>query len=489
MKIARIMSTQHPDNVNSPFFAKDPVLAGDDEILETFYTYSHLNIDEQLWDAEGKEVDNYVVEKLLSRYPSYFEKNKLGKDKFLTLRVPNPEVEKGQAKIVLESMNSISRSYDLAKMFYKDEEIAPILEVFLPQCTSEKGITRIHEYYKRSIIEQKRPIRENDISLSEWLGKFGPEDIRVTPLFETKDAIINASNYVEKYINSQKIENLQRVWFARSDPALNYGSTACVLIEKIGLSKLQILQEKLSMDILPILGCGSAPFRGNFKPTNVKEMMKAYPSVQTFTAQSAFKYDYPIKKVLEGTDLINTTKRKAPIQVEESDYLNLIDKMEAEYIDSVKLLVPMIDIISKFIPKRRKRKLHIGLFGYSRNTEGLVLPRAITFCASLYSIGLPPDILGLSALSEKEIDKIRQVYRSIDEDLADAFQYFNKDNLKYLPIEIQSKVNNILSKFDFEVDENHKTITTSIMESIRKRDFTNIEENILKAGNIRNFLG
>ena len=46
--------------------------------------------------GEGKEADNQVVEKLLSRYNDFFTKKHLGKDFFLTYRVPNPSVEKEQ---------------------------------------------------------------------------------------------------------------------------------------------------------------------------------------------------------------------------------------------------------------------------------------------------------------------------------------------------------------------------------------------------------
>ena len=70
------MSTQHPDNVRPPFFSDNSVLGGDDEIKEAFYGFSHLGCREQLWDCEGKEVDNFVVKKLLTRYENYFSKLK-----------------------------------------------------------------------------------------------------------------------------------------------------------------------------------------------------------------------------------------------------------------------------------------------------------------------------------------------------------------------------------------------------------------------------
>jgi phosphoenolpyruvate carboxylase len=90
--IPRTMSTQHPDNVHRPFFAEHSVLGGEDEIQEAFYAYSHLGCDEQMWDFEGKEVDNYVVKKLLANNENFFREKKLGQDVRLTYRVPNPEV-------------------------------------------------------------------------------------------------------------------------------------------------------------------------------------------------------------------------------------------------------------------------------------------------------------------------------------------------------------------------------------------------------------
>ncbi|MHA1255924.1 MAG: phosphoenolpyruvate carboxylase, partial [Promethearchaeota archaeon] len=36
IKIPRCMSTQHPDNVNSPFFTKNAIIGGEDEIQEAY---------------------------------------------------------------------------------------------------------------------------------------------------------------------------------------------------------------------------------------------------------------------------------------------------------------------------------------------------------------------------------------------------------------------------------------------------------------------
>ena len=489
MKISRVMSTQHPDNVTIPFFVENSIMNGDDEVKEAFHVFSDLGIDEQLWDAEGKEVDNFVVKKLLSKHQDYFQKNILGKNKFLTLRVPNPEVEKDEGKILLETLHSIPRNGDIGKKFYRQDS-SPIFEIMLPMCSSDKQLIRVHEYYKQIIVGlEEKALFKGDLSLKEWLGELYPKDIRVTPLFETKEAILNADKYVEQYLNFEKIKELQRVWFARSDPALNYGSLANVLIAKIGLMKLYNLKKKIFVDILPILGCGSSPFRGNFKPTNVRSMLKGYPSVQTFTAQSAFKYDFPLKEVMSGIEEIKNTQRKKPFEIDEEFGKKMIDKIEKDYQDSIKLLAPFINEMSQYIPPRRKRKLHIDLFGYARENKGIHLPRAITFCASAYSLGLPPEILGLSTLTSSEIDTVSTSYTTIDKDIQDALKYYNKDNLHYFPLEIQKKIQKALELFSFTIDEEQKKETSHILDAFKKKNTEELKERILHAGRIRQFLG
>ena len=151
LTIPRCMSTQHPDNVNVPFFSSGPCSSGEDEMQEAYYAFSHLGCDEQMWDVEGKEVDTFVVKKLLTRHEPYFAEHRLGRDVFVTLRVPNPTVEKAEAKILLETLESIPRSFDAAKLVYGDD-LPPIFEVILPMTTSAKCIDRVYHYYRDFIV-------------------------------------------------------------------------------------------------------------------------------------------------------------------------------------------------------------------------------------------------------------------------------------------------------------------------------------------------
>jgi phosphoenolpyruvate carboxylase len=485
--VSRAMSTQHPDNVHHPFFSDNAELAGEDEIKEVFYSYSHMHCKEQLWDCEGKEVDNFVVKKLLTKYEPYFKKHKLGKDVFLTLRVPNPSVEKSEAKILLETLESIPRNFDTAKLFY-GEDIAPIFEIALPMTTDCRELLRISNYYKNHVVG-KQHNRLGDVTVAQWIGKFQPENLRIIPLIEEKDTILNADRIVEGFLKEEKVKDYQRVWLARSDPALNYGNLATVLMLKVSLQKIHDLQKKMSIDLLPILGCGSAPFRGNFNPINIKNCIQGYPSVHTYTLQSAFKYDYSINDVTKAVEFLNDAKPGRPVQVDEKRCNAIIDKLMHEYRKQVKLLADFINNISPYIPSRRKRKLHIGLYGYSRSIGDLKLPRAITFCAALYSYGLPPEILGMNALEEKDIDYIRDIYANFDSDLKDSLQYLNEDNLKIFPNEIAEKIEKVKNMARYETNADHKKVTSIIVDDLKKKDYRLLTENITRAGFIRGFLG
>ncbi|MBN1802787.1 MAG: phosphoenolpyruvate carboxylase [Candidatus Lokiarchaeota archaeon] len=485
LKIPRCMSTQHPDNVNTPFFSESSEIGGEDEIKECFYAFSHLGCDEQMWDCEGKEIDTYVVKKLITKYQSFFETHRLGKDTFLTLRVPNPTVERAEAKILIETLESIPRSFDAANLLYGDD-IAPIFEVILPMTTSSKCVDRVYRYYKDFVVgKQVKTFQENDITIAEWIGKFAPDRINVIPLIEDLDHMINADMIIKDYLKDKEVEH-HRVFFARSDPAMNYGLVTAVLINKIALQKIHALSEEISVDMYPIVGVGSAPFRGNLRPQTVRRVSKEYPFTHTYTVQSAFKYDNSPEDVMAGIKFLMERKTSKPRIVDELKCLDIIERYSQEYSKQIISLAPYINTIAKFIPSRRKRKLHIGLFGYSRNLGEISLPRAISFTASLYSLGIPPEILGINALSDKDIEYIQAVYINFIEDLEDALKYYNSLN-GIIPAEIERKL--VDFDLDYETSEKHQQATNIIVECLKKNQLDKVGEEVVIAANLRKFLG
>ncbi len=303
---------------------------------------------------------------------------------------------------------------------------------------------------------------------------------------EDKQSMLNAHNIVHDYISTVK-PAYQRVFLARSDPAMNYGSVSSVLLNKIALQRLHNLAKESGVDIFPIIGVGSALFRGNLKPTNVANRLEEYPSVQTFTVQSAFKYDYPEKEVISGIEAIKTRERREPMPIDEARSIMLVEKLSTEYTRQIEILAPLINLIAKYVPPRRKRKLHVGLFGYSRSVGKVTLPRVISFCAALYSIGLPPEILALNALDNEDKRFLKETYIHFEDDLRDALAYFNEDVLSLLPSEVADKINHGI--VDYEVDRQHKEITTRIINCVKEERFANTQDYIVEAAWMRRFLG
>jgi len=241
-RIPATMSTQHPDNVASPNWAKDEVLAGDMEVEETYRAFSEFGCQEQMWDWEAKDADPNVVRKLVA-YPAFFKKHRLGRGIFLTIRVANPNVEKAEQKALIEALTSIPRSYDVASNFYSAEDVPPIFEVILPMTTSAAELSRVASLYE-TLIAHKTDAGDFDdtISAADWIGEFKPKHIEVIPLLENFESIFHADQIISDYVRKRKLSHV-RVFLARSDPALNYGMIPAVLLIKVALAKLSKLSE------------------------------------------------------------------------------------------------------------------------------------------------------------------------------------------------------------------------------------------------------
>lgn len=480
------MSTQHPDNVLLPFFAEKQDMSGEDEIQEAYYAFSHLGCDEQMWDCEGKEVDDFVIRKLFTKYGHFFKRHRLGEDVFLTLRVPNPDVEKREAKVLIETLESIPRQCDAASAFYGNIT-PPIFEVILPMTMSAESLNRVHYYYKNFVVgKAKKPFYNGDVTISEWIGDFNPKNINVIPLFEDKDHMLEAHNILRTYLNDKDINHM-RVFIARSDPAMNYSMVSAILCNKIALQRLRILSEQAGVKIYPILGAGSPPFRGHLSPDTVDRVLEEYPDVQTFTVQSAFKYDNPISAVVSAINKLKSTEMMRGYDVDEGRCLNIIETVSTEYRKHIESIADLINYVASFVPRRRMRKLHVGLFGYARSVGKVTLPRVIGFCAACYSIGLPPELIGLSALSKEDIACMNELHVNFNFDIRTALAYYNEEVLTILPQEFRDILH--FDWIDYETDQDHKEITSRIIRAIKAKDSANIQNMLIEAAHLRRFLG
>ena len=434
--IPRTMSTQHPDNARIPNWCDSEVMDGNTEIQEAYLAYSTLGCREVMWDAEGKDVDTRVVRKLLTNYEEYFKQNVLGEDLFLTYRIPNPRVEAVERKIVVETLQNIPVAYDVASTFY-GKNLAPIFEVILPFTTDGAELVWLDRYYKKAIVAAEDLELDGSFKVKDWIGCFNPKGIRIIPLVEDFDSILAIDRIVESYADVAKPDYL-RVFLARSDPALNYGLVCAVLLSKIGLSKLGMLQKRRGLRIHPILGVGSTPFRGHLSPENLENFLHEYRGLSTVTIQSALKYDHPVEQTKETIRVLNErlpNEEHAPIEPhEENQLVVLMKKFRHRYENVVEELSPLVNSIAQLVPQRRTRKLHIGLFGYSRSLRGVTLPRAITFAAAFYSLGIPPEFIGGKAFDDidTEWDILQKHYLNMKSDISRAGAYLSWQNVNML---------------------------------------------------------
>lgn len=115
-----------------------------------------------------------------------------------------------------------------------------------------------------------------------------------------------------------------------------------------------------------IIGCGSLPFRGGFTPENVDEILDLYAGARTLTVQSAFRYDYDMETVKSAIrhvqDELPKTQATEFTDDEIAKLVRIGTVFQSEYRGTIERLSPLINEFAAFIPKRRARVQHIGLF-------------------------------------------------------------------------------------------------------------------------------
>ncbi len=433
-KIPATMVSQHPDNARAPYWHQhDAFVSTQSETLECFLSFSDIGASEYKWDWEGKLVDESVIERLYAEYYDFFKKNPLGKEKFLTFRLPNPTVETefrlGRAFMVIASSKAMAKHFGF--------EQAPLFEAILPMTSSAEEMISIQDAFDQ-MSALDHPLYKMELKKGQ--------PVELIPLFEEVTILTSSAQILEKYLKLYKksfgtLPTYLRPYIARSDPALNSGLVPTILAIKIALSDYAQFEKKFKIPLFPIIGSASLPFRGGLTPHNVKEFTNEYQGVRTTLLQSGFRYDYEkedvIKAVQQLEKILPQSKARIITDKDRTDLLKIIHNVEPFYKTTIEGIADTINEVAKFLPKRRERVQHTGLFGYSRGVGDVKLPRAIGFTAALYSIGTPPELIGtgraLQYIHEQKLWKLfESTYLNYKSDLTRAGRYLNKDNLKRL---------------------------------------------------------
>ena len=426
------MATQHPDNAKAPYWEKDGngFISSKEETIECVDAFRNLGVEEFMWDWEVKFTDEAIVDRLFHYYFDYFKKHPLGLKKRLTFRIPNIWQEKGYS--LIRALMVVLTSEDFARDL--KFHFPPLFEVILPMTENAEQLIFIQKSF-RELAQLK----------SKMFSKFrqNTEYVRIIPLFEGVDTQIKAKEILRRYLRLHKktfgfVPSFLRVFIARSDPAMVSGLVPTVLANKIILSDLRELEKETGIRFFPILGAGSLPFRGGLSPLTIKKFCLEYPGVNTITIQSAFRYDYPLRKVRQAIKYYNKKYfGQSPIisKPERKKIIDIIAIFKKKYQFSFDKIILDLEFLFKSFPPRRERHLHIGLLSYGRKIKKMTLPRAITFTGSFYSLGIPPEFLGIGGfikLKPKDFALLDKHYKNYINDLIQAGKFLNWKNLKKL---------------------------------------------------------
>lgn len=499
--IPATMATQHPDNASAPYWERDGdgFVSAQEEVSEAASAFRDLDVSEYMWDWEGKYVDEAVIERLLSDHHDYFSKHHLGREKFLTFRIPNIWQEKGYslARAYMAMLTAADMARDL-----KMHDI-PLFEVILPMTESAGQLIHVQETFAH-LAKVKHRLFGN--------GNTEFKHIEVIPLVEGVENMVGIRRLLTQYttLHQKKFRKKPpylRVFLARSDPALISGMVAAVVGNKIALSEVATWSEHSGISVYPIIGAGSLPFRGACSPETVNTFIDEYRGVRTVTVQSAFRYDYPLEHVKAAIETFRTELPKHGATVfskrKRDMLLAIARRSEKQYRQSVQSIAEDMYSIAEHIPKRRERRLHIGLLGYSRLIGKKEFPRAITFTAAMYSLGVPPELIGtgrtLRSLKRQERTLFHEAYRHVKEDMVRAGAFVNKENIAMLAAkskawkQIQQDIAFIESYVGEELGPRtteeflHRNRTSDIF--FLRLSGGDIREAILEAGKLRKSLG
>ena len=403
---------------------------------------------------------------------------------------------------MLRALMVILTSEDFARDIKFHQQ--PLFEVILPMTERAEQLIYIQDCFKKLARFKSKQFNHSSAGNSDYL--------EAIPLIEDVKYQVNVKKLLDEYLllhkkNFKRKPEYLRVFLARSDPALSSGLVANMLANKIALSEIDKFSKERKIEIYPIIGAGSLGFRGGLNPQNIKDFVKEYAGARTATIQSAFRYDYSLKEVKKALDYLDKNLALQEAQEAGKTEINLlkkiINKFEYDYQRVLGRIVRDMPPFFEAVPRRRERRLHIGLLSYKRKSGKNSLPRAISFTCAFYSIGLPPEFIGLGhslkSLSGKELELVRKYYINLAPDLLRAGQYLNRDNLTNLAkgnkawgllakdIKLTEEILGIKLGPKTEDDWLHRNLTSNVLLLKNKKEM--VRELMIETGKIRKSLG
>ncbi|WP_370575926.1 phosphoenolpyruvate carboxylase [Methanomethylovorans sp.] len=522
MNFPKVMCTQHPDSVCK-------YISTQEEIEEAVEAATNYGCDEYMPDYEGKTTPYHQNVQIVSKI---IEETGLipGKDFFITPRAPSA-IHENRFRQLMVMMSLAEANFSA----YEYSDVQAISELVHPMTSTIKEIAEA----------QQHMIDTSELAKKEF--KFKMEAPRIIPLIEDVPSLINAKEIIGNTIVAYQEQfnatpEKYRVFLGKSDSSLTFGHVASALSCKYAINSLNELETSTDISIGIIFGAGALPFRGHVTLNNSDNFFNEYRGIDTLTLQSGLRYDHEVGDAEKLVRLAKSKLSKSPNKFsdhEKEELINIIGIFGARYNRTIKQILPLINCVADLLPQQRDRLTRGGNTGYSRDApnithltcfcrndirkeletsmaaKNLDLPRAIKFTGALYSIGLPPEIIGTGSsiiavrekLGEDACERLLTKYfPSLQSDLQFAFGYLDMDAAsKFLckeTIEYVSQDIDVLKEiFDLEpeCDYSYKILLEMLPSSMLLKNSTaiNMDKELLeltrstlfKMGKMRKSLG
>ncbi len=399
-KVPELMCTQHPDST-----VRITVQMEVEEAIASFAVYG---CDEVMVDYEGKltpysqprDVVKAAVEADLP----------VGEGFTVTVRLPNPRLE-GEDRLVLAlTAAALANRYAGAAIGAQAVEW-----LVLPMLEDPQEILSVHAVA---------------LSVGRALGAGG--EPQLVPLLESVESQLRIGEYLSALarLYGDGLEGRAlRVFVGKSDAAVMSGHAASALSVRYALWEAARFSREKGAAVAPIIGMGSPTFRGGLNnPSLVSLEVEVYRGFMTATVQSAIRYDSQPSTYRSVVERLRLGRGGSPDPVG-GEALSIVREAERWYTSVLRRYADALRLYAKEVPQTRDRLLWTE-YGRSLCVDGaeLSLPRAITFVAAWYSMGLPPTFLDAPYLlklgREDGLDHLLHLLPNLREEWSYEAQFF-----------------------------------------------------------------
>lgn len=242
-----------------------------------------------------------------------------------------------------------------------------------------------------------------------------------------------------------------------------YGLVAAVLAVKVMISDAAGLAEELELVSAPIFGGGALPFRGHVRLENLPGLLKDFGGIKTVTIQSGLRYDHAPGEAAKVAALLRKElPGSQPRRLDDDEVVFVKDvlvRFAAEYMSVFGTVAGLATKLAEdIVPQQRDRLTSRGPTGYARRApnpnelsaftgdSNLIarlrsitmpadadIPRAISYTAALYTVGLPPEFIGVGgglaavakAHGDEGVARLLEFYPGLSRDLDFASHFLS----------------------------------------------------------------